>query len=264
MSPIFNRKNLVYLPQSQQVKARYELLKRRVLKNSELFSEQSGECGDDISDVDILELIMKEHSFDDSSNNRYASSSCDVMTLPTPFSATKLTDQRVDLPSAAVADVSINDPPVSKRKRKRSVLQSSESNHSPELVLIGAIRGQWRTEEDRLLTHLVSSSRGSNNWVHIASELPGRSSKQCRERWVNYLDPRNLRTKYSASEDELLQTLHSQVGNKWAYISQRLPGRSEQSVKARYRSMRLHAAGCYHRKLSIVHGLAPAPLLSSV
>lgn len=60
----------------------------------------------------------------------------------------------------------------------------------------------------------------------MSLEMPGRNSKQCRERWINYLDPKNLRTRFSQEEDEKLLSLHAQLGNRWAQISRQLPGRS--------------------------------------
>ncbi len=56
--------------------------------------------------------------------------------------------------------------------------------------------------------------------------LLGRNSKQCRERWINYLDPKNLRTRFTPEEDEKLLALHQQYGNRWAQISRMLVGRS--------------------------------------
>jgi hypothetical protein len=55
----------------------------------------------------------------------------------------------------------------------------------------GLIKGHWRPEEDDLLKQLVAEGR--KNWGQVASRIPGRTSKQCRERWYNHLDPSIVR-----------------------------------------------------------------------
>merc|ERR1719247_444860 len=46
----------------------------------------------------------------------------------------------------------------------------------------------WTTEEDTLVRSLVEA-HGTKRWSLIASNLTGRTGKQCRERWHNQLDP---------------------------------------------------------------------------
>lgn len=49
-------------------------------------------------------------------------------------------------------------------------------------------RGTWSSEEDMVLTRLVTEF-GPRNWSVIAQGVPGRSAKSCRLRWCNQLDP---------------------------------------------------------------------------
>ena len=46
----------------------------------------------------------------------------------------------------------------------------------------------WTTEEDAMVRSLVEE-HGTKRWSVIAASLPGRTGKQCRERWHNQLDP---------------------------------------------------------------------------
>jgi hypothetical protein len=62
-------------------------------------------------------------------------------------------------------------------------------------------------------------------WSAIAEFLPGRSRKQCRERWLNQLDPSITKAPWTPQEDAQLQRLHAEHGNKWARIARELPGR---------------------------------------
>ncbi|RLN89361.1 hypothetical protein BBJ28_00022870, partial [Nothophytophthora sp. Chile5] len=55
----------------------------------------------------------------------------------------------------------------------------------------GLVKGHWRPDEDDLLKELVAEGR--KNWGQVATRIPGRTSKQCRERWYNHLDPSIVR-----------------------------------------------------------------------
>ena len=46
----------------------------------------------------------------------------------------------------------------------------------------------WTEHEDQLLLETVGKL-GAQRWSLIASHLPGRVGKQCRERWFNHLCP---------------------------------------------------------------------------
>ncbi|KAJ8771793.1 hypothetical protein K2173_026970 [Erythroxylum novogranatense] len=92
------------------------------------------------------------------------------------------------------------------------------------------VKGQWTVEEDRLLIQLVEQ-HGVRKWSHIAQMLPGRIGKQCRERWHNHLRPDIKKHSWDDEEDKVLIQTHAEVGNKWAEIAKKLPGRTENSIK---------------------------------
>ncbi|KAJ4899919.1 Transcription factor MYB98 [Raphanus sativus] len=92
------------------------------------------------------------------------------------------------------------------------------------------IKGQWTSKEDRILIQLVEKY-GLRKWSHIAQVLPGRIGKQCRERWYNHLRPDIKKEIWSEEEDRVLIEFHKEIGNKWAEIAKKLPGRTENSIK---------------------------------
>ncbi|CAK4072877.1 unnamed protein product [Aphanomyces euteiches] len=99
----------------------------------------------------------------------------------------------------------------------------------------GLIKGHWTPEEDAKLRALVAEGR--KNWGQVASHIPGRTSKQCRERWCNHLDPNINKGNYTREEDQLIIDMQAKLGNRWSVIAQQLTGRTEDAVKIRWKSL---------------------------
>ena len=97
------------------------------------------------------------------------------------------------------------------------------------------VKGSWTKEEDETIFKFIEEN-GCKNWSKLAAKLPGRIGKQCRERWVNHLNPEISRKEWTAEEDDLLVKLHSEYGNAWAKIAKKMDGRTDNCVKNRWNS----------------------------
>ena len=90
-------------------------------------------------------------------------------------------------------------------------------------------KGSWTAEEDAILRD--KRRQYGRKWAKIAAHLPGRQGKQCRERFVNHLDPELKKGEWTDDEEAILIAMHEHHGNRWANISKQLPGRSDNDVK---------------------------------
>jgi hypothetical protein len=89
-----------------------------------------------------------------------------------------------------------------------------------------------------MLQETIVSNKYQLRWPLIAKAVPGRSGKQCRERYLNHLKPTLKLIPWSATEDALIFRLYHVQGSKWAMMSKLLRGRTDNSIKNRYHHMK--------------------------
>lgn len=111
----------------------------------------------------------------------------------------------------------------------------------------GLRKGRWSKQEDELLLEHANIQlkqcevRGipqKVSWGILCKAIEGRTAKQCRERWLNNVNPNINRGPWTVEEDQLIihySTLHP---NKWAFIAKQLDRRTENAVKLRFFALR--------------------------
>jgi hypothetical protein len=129
-------------------------------------------------------------------------------------------------PSMKWADLYHNFP----EKTKHQVKDHWDKVLNPERV-----KGSWTGEEDLFIVNWVNE-HGTKDWGELAANLPGRISKQCRERWHNHLSPSVLKADWSPEEDGILIECQEKFGNRWSHMTAFLPGRTDNAIKNRWNS----------------------------
>lgn len=98
-------------------------------------------------------------------------------------------------------------------------------------------RQMFTPKEDKQLIELVKEY-GDRNWRVISKKMENRTTRQCRERYRNYLSPNLTNGPWTAEEDLLLEQKYVELGPKWAAISQFFKNRSDVNIKNRWASNR--------------------------
>jgi len=74
------------------------------------------------------------------------------------------------------------------------------------------------------------------NWSEIAKIVKTRNGKQIRDRYLNYLDPKIKRDKFSKEDDELILGYYVKFGPKWSLIAKFIKDRTGDLIKNRFYS----------------------------
>ncbi|EAY22422.1 Myb-like DNA-binding domain containing protein [Trichomonas vaginalis G3] len=94
--------------------------------------------------------------------------------------------------------------------------------------------------EDAMIKFLAKHYNGDINWKEVAQQIPGKSTRQCRERYQTYLAPGINIAPWTREEDDLLLKKVTELGSKWSIIAQFFNGRSANSLKNRYNVHIIH------------------------
>lgn len=102
------------------------------------------------------------------------------------------------------------------------------------IIKRGVSKGAWSLEEDKQLIKLYN--RFGRKWVTISKHMPQRTDGQIRDRYVNYLDPKIKKTKFSKEEDATILKWYKIYKHSWVEIAKKVEGRTCGVIKKRFYS----------------------------
>lgn len=86
--------------------------------------------------------------------------------------------------------------------------------------------GKWTLEEDKRLK-VAATLFGPKSWKKVARCVTGRTHVQCRERWVNCLDPSLNKAEWTEEEDLKLEEAIAKHGYCWSKVAACIPHRTD-------------------------------------
>ncbi|KAK9691512.1 hypothetical protein RND81_09G201800 [Saponaria officinalis] len=95
--------------------------------------------------------------------------------------------------------------------------------------------GKWSDDEDKRL--MVAVTLFDKSWHRVAQFVPGRTQSQCRERWVNVLDPSLKRCEWTEEEDLKLKEAIAEHGYCWSRVAACVPLRTDNQCSRRWRRL---------------------------
>ncbi|KAL3529204.1 hypothetical protein ACH5RR_008526 [Cinchona calisaya] len=99
--------------------------------------------------------------------------------------------------------------------------------------------GKWTPEEDKRLKVAVMLF-GPKTWKKISQFVPGRTQVQCRERWVNCLDPSLNLDEWTLEEDSKLKAAIEEHGYCWSKVAACVPPRTDSQCRRRWKVLLPH------------------------
>ena len=106
------------------------------------------------------------------------------------------------------------------------------SSSTPTRTEQSTLRKRFTPSEDMLLKAIAM--RGMMSWDEVAKYLPGRTGRQCRDRYNNYLSKTVIPKNWTEEEDQIIIEKYRQYGPRWTVISNFLNARSGNNVKNRW------------------------------
>ena len=95
------------------------------------------------------------------------------------------------------------------------------------------IKKKFTPEEDSKIVELVGDAKYPC-WQKISQQIPGKTARQCRERYQHYLSPSISNAPWTEEENQLLERLQQQFGNNWAKITEYFDGRTNTYLKNKW------------------------------
>ena len=93
----------------------------------------------------------------------------------------------------------------------------NDNDDATTYVQDGQKKRSWTKDEDERLLCMVGIY-GAQRWAYISEMMPGRTGKQCHNRWRNSLNPEIRKGSWTEKEDNLLLSLVKERGTQWSQV----------------------------------------------
>jgi hypothetical protein len=120
-----------------------------------------------------------------------------------------------------------------------------QENHETQQKTKRKNTARFTPEEDTALSQAVTQY-GIRDCALIASFVPGRTARQCRDRWNSHLNPILNLLPWTPDKDDLLLQKYQELGHKWTRIAAFFPDRTDMQCKNRWHTLQRH-----HRKAQL-------------
>jgi len=137
---------------------------------------------------------------------------------------------------------------------KKASKKKDGSSSTPKKKEKKAIPKAWTKIEDEFLLDQVLQMKHPLKWSILSQTITDfnreradeageesfaeRSGKQCRERYVNHLNPRLKHSEFTPLEDMNIWRLYATIGTQWAKMSKVIPGRTDNNLKNRFHNLK--------------------------
>ncbi|GJN40873.1 hypothetical protein PR202_gn00286 [Eleusine coracana subsp. coracana] len=112
-----------------------------------------------------------------------------------------------------------------------------QSPPSARCVLRVRPSAAWTPEEGATLARLADE-HGARHWRRVAGLMPGRSSRQCRDRWRHHLARDDYHRPFTARDDEELARLFLRHDGRWKDVSRAARRRTSRVMRRRWKEIR--------------------------
>ncbi|XP_028971921.1 myb-related protein A isoform X2 [Esox lucius] len=93
---------------------------------------------------------------------------------------------------------------------------------------------KWSRDEDDRLKKLVEQ-HGTDSWILVANNFPGRTDGQCQHRWQKVLNPELVKGPWTKEEDQkVIDLVHKYGPKRWSVIAKHLQGRIGKQCRERW------------------------------
>ncbi|GES77480.1 myb-like protein L isoform X2 [Rhizophagus clarus] len=123
---------------------------------------------------------------------------------------------------------------------------------------------KWNLQEDELLLKIIKEyyhkssqvpplSKNDDVWKRIAQNIPGRTAIQCRNRYIDTLDPSLKKGRYTAEDHFQLFMSIKKYGHRWSLVAKEM-GRSKVAIAKIYSMWKYRNKFSYSKKRIVKGG----------